>query len=71
MPGVGGVDELVPPVAAVYHNKPVPVAVSGEAVWFSQSNTGDVTAGAAGVALTVTVMGTLGLSQLLGNVWLT
>ena len=29
--GVGAMDEPVPPVAAVYHNKPVPVAVKGTA----------------------------------------
>jgi hypothetical protein len=45
----------VPPVAVVYHNSPVPVAVSGAAVSFWQYVTGDVTAGAIGKAFTVTV----------------
>jgi hypothetical protein len=35
--GVGGVAEPVPPRAVVYHNKPVPDAVSAAAAWFSQS----------------------------------
>ena len=69
--GVGAVDEPVPPVAVVYHNKPLPVAVSGEAVWFWQSCTGVFTTGAAGMGLTVTVTGTLALSQLFATVWLT
>ena len=34
--GVGAVAEPVPPVGTVYHNKPVPVAVSGTAVAFWQ-----------------------------------
>ena len=32
--GVGAVADPVPPVATVYHNKFVPVAVSGTAVGF-------------------------------------
>jgi hypothetical protein len=32
--GVGAVDEAVPPVDAVYHNRFDPVAVSGDAVAF-------------------------------------
>jgi len=34
--GVGAVALPVPPVGTVYHNKPVPVAVSGTAVAFWQ-----------------------------------
>ena len=61
--GVGGVEEPVPPVAAVYHNKLLPVAVSIPAADPSQYLTGLITAGAASAALTVTVIGVLGLSQ--------
>ena len=46
--GVGAVEEPVPPVAAVYHNRPVPVAVKGEAVAPLQRFTGVITPGAAG-----------------------
>ena len=53
--GVGAVALPVPPLAAVYHNKPVPVAVSGEAVAPRQYTTGVVTPGAAVAAFTVTV----------------
>ena len=46
----------VPPVAVVYHNRFVPVAVSGTAVAFWQYVTGVVTVGARGAAFTVTVI---------------
>src|SRR5664280_2095520 len=52
--GVGAVTLPVPPVAVVYHNSPVPVAVRGEAVAPWQYVTGVVTAGARGKAFTVT-----------------
>jgi hypothetical protein len=68
--GVGAVAVPVPPVAVVYHNKFVPVAVSAIAVAAWQYATGDVTIGAAGVALIVTVIAALGLSHVLA-VWLT
>ena len=67
--GVGAVALPVPPVAVVYHNNPVPVAVSGTAVAFWQYVTGVVTPGASGKAFTVTVISALGLSQPI--VWLT
>jgi hypothetical protein len=53
--GVGAVVLPVPPVAVVYHNSPVPVAVRALAVSFWQYVTSVVTAGASGVAFTVTV----------------
>jgi hypothetical protein len=68
--GVGAVVLPVPPVAVVYHNSPVPVAVSGIAVSFWQYITGDVIAGAIGPVLTVTTISALGPSQL-PFVWLT
>jgi hypothetical protein len=67
--GVGAVVLPVPPVAVVYHNNPVPVAVSGAAVAPWQYATGVVTAGAIGNAFTVTTICILGLSQPI--VWLT
>ena len=67
--GVGAVALPVPPVATVYHNSPVPVAVRGAAVAPWQYVTGVVTVGASGKALTVTVISALGLSQPI--VWLT
>ena len=66
--GVGAVTLPVPPVAVVYHNNPVPVAVSGAAVSFWQYVTG-VTTGASGKAFTVTTISALGLSHPI--VWLT
>ncbi len=60
--GVGAVAEPVPPVSLVYHNKLVPVAVSGCAVAPWQYVT-SCTVGAAGKAVTVTVIFALGLSQ--------
>jgi hypothetical protein len=66
--GVGAETLPVPPVEVVYHNNPVPVAVSGAAVSFWQYVTG-VTAGASGKAFTVTTISALGLSQPI--VWLT
>ncbi len=50
--GTGAVDEPVPPEAAVYQSKFVPVAVSGLAAEFWQYETGVLTAGAAGAAVT-------------------
>ena len=46
----------VPPVAAVYHNKLVPVAVKAVAVAPWQYEIGEVTVGAVGCGLTVTVV---------------
>ena len=54
----------VPPVAVVYHNKFVPVADSGVAVAFWQKVTDETTTGAAGSAVTVTVIAERGLSQI-------
>jgi hypothetical protein len=54
--GVGAVPLPVPPVAAVYHSRLVPVAVSGTAVAFWQYVTGLVTVGAGGVGFTVMVL---------------
>ena len=53
--GVGAVADPVPPVAAVYHNKLVPVADNADAVAFKQYTTGVVTVGAAVDSFTVTV----------------
>jgi hypothetical protein len=53
--GVGAVVLPVPPVAVVYHNRFVPVAVSGTDVAFWQYVTGVVTTGASGTAFTVTL----------------
>ncbi len=61
--GVGAIALPTPPVAAVYHNNPVPVAVSAVAVVPWQWVTGVVTAGAAGMLLMVTVIAALGPSQ--------
>ena len=57
-------------MAAVYHNKVVPVAVSAVAVAPWQYITGVVTVGAEGVGLIVTTINALGPSQLF-IVWLT
>ena len=61
--GTGAVALPVPPVATVYQRRFVPVAVSAVAVSFRQYNTGVVTVGAAGNAVTVTTITALGLSQ--------
>ena len=61
--GVGAVALPVPPVAVVYHNNAVPVAVNGTAAAPWQYVTGVVTPGADGVAIIVTVMASLGPSQ--------
>lgn len=68
--GVGAVEDPVPPVALVYHSKPVPVAESGDvgAAW--QYVMEEVAVGAAGVGFTVTAMAVRGPSQPL-RVWLT
>ena len=71
--GVGAVALPVPPVAVVYHNKPVPPAVNAVAVAFKQYETG-ATTGAPGNAFTVTTITALGLSHatpLVVTVWLT
>ena len=68
--GVGAVALPVPPVAVVYHNNAVPVAVNGTAAAPWQYVTGVVTPGAAGIAFTVTTIDDLGLSQPF-TVWLT
>jgi hypothetical protein len=67
--GVGAVTLPVPPVAVVYHNNPVPVAVRGTDVSFWQYVTGVVIAGAIGKAFIVTTISALGLSHPI--VWLT
>jgi hypothetical protein len=54
--GVGAVEDPVPPVEVVYHNNTVPAADKAVAVSFWQYMTGDVTAGAEGAALMVTVI---------------
>ena len=61
--GVDAVAKPVPPVAAVYQSRLVPVAVKGTAALFSQYGAGVVTAGFAGVGLTVTVIKLLELAQ--------
>jgi len=61
--GVGAVALLVPPVATVYHNRFVPVAVNAVAVACWQYVTGVVTVGAAGVVFTFTAIVALGPSQ--------
>ena len=53
--GVGAVELPVPPDAAVYHNKPVPVAVNADAVASLQYTTGVVTVGAVDVPVALTV----------------
>ena len=68
--GVGAVAVPVPPVAVVYHNRFIPVAVSAVVVAPWQYTTGVVTVGAAGVVFIVTVIGALGLSHV-PDVWLT
>ena len=55
MVGVGAVALPVPPVAAVYHNNPVPVAVNAVAVAPWQYAIGVVTVGADGAAVTVNI----------------
>jgi hypothetical protein len=57
--GVGAITLPVPPVAVVYHNSPVPVAVREAAVSSWQYVTGVVTAGASGKAFTVTTISAL------------
>ena len=52
--GTGTVAEPVPPVAVVYHNRPVPVADNGKDGAFLQYCTGLTTVGAGGIGITVT-----------------
>ena len=54
--GTGAVALPVPPVAAVYQSRLLPVAVRSVAVAFWQYVTGELTVGAAGVALIVTAI---------------
>ena len=61
--GVRAVEEPVPPVATVYHNKFVPVAVSAVAVAFWQYVIVEVVVGAAGVILVFTTTAALGPSH--------
>ena len=68
--GTGAAALPVPPVATVYHSKPVPVAVSAVAVDPWQKITGLVAVGAGVEGSVVTVIDDLGLSQLF-TVWLT
>ena len=53
--GVGAVEDPVPPVAAVYHKRFVPVAVNGVAVAPWQYTTGVVTPGAEGTDVTTKI----------------
>ena len=72
--GVGAVADPVPPVAAVYHFRLVPVADNADAVAFKQYTTGVVTVGAAVNVFTVTTIAALAPSQatpLVVTVWLT
>lgn len=69
--GVGAVVLKMVPVSELYHFKEVPLAVNGLAVAFEQYSTGELTVGAAGVGLTVTVMAVRGPSQPKVFVWLT
>ena len=71
MVGVGAVAVPVPPVKALYHNKPVPVALNCEAVSPTQYGTGAVNVGALGIGLTVTVINVLGLLSQPLTVWVT
>ncbi len=68
--GVGAVADPAPPAAVVYQSRFVPVAVNADAVAPWQYVTGEVTIGAAGVALIVTVIDALGPSHV-PVVWLT
>ena len=68
--GVSAVALPVPPVAAVYHNKFVPVAVNAVAVLPWQYAIGETTVGAAVTAVTFTTIAALGPSQV-PVVWLT
>ena len=54
--GVGAVALPVPPAGTIYHIRFVPIAVNGTAVAPWQYVTGDVTVGAAGGAVTTTVV---------------
>ena len=72
--GVGAVADPFPPVAAVYHNRFVPVADNADAVAFKQYTTGVITDGAAVDVFTVTTIAALAPSQatpLVVTVWLT
>lgn len=69
--GVGAVEEPVPSVAEVYHNRFVPVAVNGVADLPLHNCTGVLTEGADGNAYTVTLIAVLGLSHWPLIVWLT
>ncbi len=61
----------MPPAAAVYHNRLVPVAVNGFAGLPYHNCTGVFTVGAGGRACPITVMAALGLSHWPFMVWLT
>lgn len=61
--GVGAVAFPVPPVEVVYHNNPLPVAVSGLAIASWQYTTGDDTTGVAVAATIVTTMDARGPSH--------
>ena len=69
--GVGAVVLDVPPVATVYHLKPVPVAVSAVAEPLKHKLMGVVTTGLEGSGLTVTAINSLGPSQPNVFDWLT
>ena len=69
--GIGAEDKAVPPVAVVYHFNEEPVADSAVAVAPEQYSTGELTIGAAGVGLMITVIEFLSLSQPNPFVWLT
>lgn len=61
--GVGATGEPLPPVALVYHTKPVPVAVSWEAACPRQYVSGLVTTGGGDGDATVTVFDMPSLPQ--------
>ena len=70
MLGTGGVELPVPPVAVKYQRRFVPLAVRATAVVFWQYVMGVTTVGAAGGAVTFTVIEVLGPSHPF-IVWLT
>ena len=71
MLGVGAAVLAVPPVAVVYHFKLLPPADNAVAAEPEQYSTGLDTVGAEGVALIITLIDVLALSQPKLLVWLT
>lgn len=62
--GIGAIEFPIPPVEVVYHNNPLPDAVSGVAIASWQYTTGEITIGVAVAATIVTTMDARGPSQL-------